>query len=215
MAFLLLLSLALCSLASPLLKRQAPAGVPQYVLDYAPIVYLYSGEKYLPSDIGAQLNNTHPDLNFTAITDGPKPLTLDNLNDLNNVNGANDGANVYLTSNENVATNPAYLNGVLPDSKGSTSPAVSCAVIVVDRGSNSVDAFFMYFYAFNYGGSYVGYVIGDHVGDWEHNMVRFQNGVPQAVWYSQHSNGEAFTYNATEKYNNGIRVGDAALLFPR
>ena len=30
-------------------------------------------------------------------------------------------------------------------------------------------------------------------------MIRFQDGVPQAVWYSQHNNGEAFTYEAVEK----------------
>jgi hypothetical protein len=33
----------------------------------------------------------------------------------------------------------------------------------------------------------------------EHNMVRFSNGVPQVLWYSQHASGEAFTYGATEK----------------
>lgn len=32
-------------------------------------------------------------------------------------------------------------------------------------------------------------------------MVRFENGTPQAVWYSQHSNGEAFTYEAVNKTN--------------
>lgn len=30
-------------------------------------------------------------------------------------------------------------------------------------------------------------------------MIRFQDGVPQALWYSQHASGEAFTYNATLK----------------
>lgn len=30
-------------------------------------------------------------------------------------------------------------------------------------------------------------------------MVRFENGEPQAVWYSQHSGGEAFTYDAVLK----------------
>lgn len=30
-------------------------------------------------------------------------------------------------------------------------------------------------------------------------MIRFSNGVPQAIWYSQHAGGEAFTYAATEK----------------
>jgi hypothetical protein len=33
----------------------------------------------------------------------------------------------------------------------------------------------------------------------EHNMVRFQNGAPKAVWYSQHEYGEAFSYAAVPK----------------
>ena len=45
--------------------------------------------------------------------------------------------------------------------------------------------------------------LGDHIGDWEHNMIRFENGDPVAIWFSQHGNGEAFTYNAVEK--EGIR----------
>jgi len=35
-------------------------------------------------------------------------------------------------------------------------------------------------------------------------MVRFENGTPTAVWYSQHNNGEAFKYPILEK--NGLRV---------
>lgn len=34
-------------------------------------------------------------------------------------------------------------------------------------------------------------------------MIRFANGTPQAIWYSQHASGQAFTYNAVEK--KGIR----------
>lgn len=33
----------------------------------------------------------------------------------------------------------------------------------------------------------------------EHNMVRFENGVPRSVWYSQHEYGEAYTYAAVQK----------------
>jgi hypothetical protein len=196
------LALAAYALAAPLERRQAPSGVPSYVVKYAPIVRLYSSETYLPSDIGAQLTNTNPTLNFTAITNAASPLTLDNLNSLNDLGGVN----VYLTSKDNVEENPGWILGVKPDSTGKTDGAVSCAIIVNDHGGGLVDAFYMYFYAFNYGGTYFGFTIGDHVGDWEHNMIRFQNGQPQAIWYSQHNNGEAFTYSATKKYNNGLRV---------
>ena len=30
-------------------------------------------------------------------------------------------------------------------------------------------------------------------------MVRFRDGIPTAVWYSQHEYGEAFTYEAVRK----------------
>ena len=66
----------------------------------------------------------------------------------------------------------------------------------------------MYFYAYNWGGTVLGsqeLQFGNHVGDWEHNMVRFANGVPQYVWYSQHANGQAFKYAAVEKGDDGAR----------
>ena len=36
-------------------------------------------------------------------------------------------------------------------------------------------------------------------------MIRFVDGVPQAVWYSQHGNGEAFRYSVVEKHSDGRR----------
>jgi len=33
----------------------------------------------------------------------------------------------------------------------------------------------------------------------EHNMVRFKNGLPQAVWFSQHDYGLAISYEAVQK----------------
>lgn len=185
-------------------SAQAPSGVPSFVTEFAPIVHLYSVDPYRPSDIGAQVVNTQPEVNFTTVTGEPNPLTLDNLNQLNN-----DGQ-VYLTSISNPTTTPgpAYLYGVAPDAQGKTNNATSCAIIVVDHGNGAVDAFYMYFYAFNFGGLYLdNYInIGNHVGDWEHNMVRFGNGTPTAIWFSQHSGGQAFSYKAAEKYNGGVRV---------
>lgn len=72
-----------------------------------------------------------------------------------------------------------------PDASGKTDGAVSAAIIVNDRGSGRVDAFYMYFYAFNPGPPVFGQEVNNHVGDWEHTMVRFLDGVPQAVWFSQ------------------------------
>jgi hypothetical protein len=211
-------------------RREALSGVPDYVLQYAPMVYLYSQDVYFPSDLGAQLQHIQPQVKFKPVSGGPDILTLDNVNELNEFGNAN----VYLTSTDNPTTYPDWLGGVKPDDSGKTNGAKSCAIIVNDHGSGLVDVFYMYFYAFNWGGLYLDYMtIGNHVGDWEHNMVRyaiwkisgtcftqalanpctfdrrFQDGAPQAVWYSQHANGEAFMYSVVEKYSDGLRVSPA------
>ncbi|KAF2741400.1 hypothetical protein EJ04DRAFT_480750 [Polyplosphaeria fusca] len=193
--FLSIAALAVAVSAAPAKfeKRQAPSGVPDYVLKYAPLVWLHSAEQYFPSDIQAQLTNSNPQVNFATVS-GPNPLDLNNLNQL--------GGDVYLTSKDDVTKNPQWIKGAKPDGNRKTNNAVSAAVIVNDKGSGNVDAFYMYFYAYNWGGIVAGLPdlqFGNHVGDWEHNMIRFANGVPQYVWYSQHSNGQAFKYSITEK----------------
>ena len=51
--------------------------------------------------------------------------------------------------------------------------------------------------------SVLGLRYGNHVGDWEHTMVRFVNGVPDTVFFSAHSGGFAYKYSALEK--DGVR----------
>lgn len=184
---------ALCASATHLAKR-APEGVPDFVVKYAPIVYLHSEDPYRPSDIAAQLVNTEPKVDFKAVSD--RQFTLDNLADLNNLGGEK----VYLTSKVKPDLNPEYLLGKLPDDAGATNGAVSSAIIVNDHGDGTVDAFYFYFYANDRGALN----IGDHVGDWEHSMIRFVNETPSALWYSQHSNGQAFKYSTVQKYEDGV-----------
>ncbi|KAI4113981.1 MAG: hypothetical protein LQ345_005154 [Seirophora villosa] len=155
----------------------------------APLVWFHSEEKYFPSDIGSQVDNTRPEIDFAVVEGYPTPLTLDNLDSLN----ANNGTDVYLTSKEDITKAPAWLNGVKPDTSGKTEGAVSATVIVNDHGNGHADVFYMYFTAFNWGGT----VLGQE--DWEHNMIRFVDGTPTQVWYSQHGFGQAFTYDCLEK----------------
>ncbi|KAF2109218.1 hypothetical protein BDV96DRAFT_503230 [Lophiotrema nucula] len=190
---------AVVSAAPAKLERRQGASVPDFVLKYAPIVYLDSSEQYFPSDIGAQLANTNPEVNFNTVS-APNPLDLNSLNQL--------GGDVYLTSKVDITTNPQWLKGIKPDGNGKTNGGFTAAIIVNDKGGGNVDAFYMYFYAYNWGGEVLGIdnlQFGNHVGDWEHNMIRFSNGVPQYVWYSQHSNGQAFKYDITQRHSDGIR----------
>jgi hypothetical protein len=148
----------------------------------------------MPSDLAGQLTHTIPEINETVDSTAPNPVTLGNLNDLNEV--GNGGVNVYLTSKEGIEALPTWFGGVTPNSAShETVGATSCAIITVDKGNGLLDAFFFHFYAYNRGDwvlNLQALEFGDHVGDWEHNMVRFQDGVPQAVWYSQHCKYPSF-----------------------
>lgn len=167
----------------------------------APLVWLDEAERYFPSDIYAQVKNTDPSINYTQIPNLPHPLTLDNLSALNEY--GRHGLNVFLTSSVDVETSPFWLEGIVPNSSGKSVGARSCAIIINRRGQGQVDAFYMYFYAYNLGNTVLGQELGDHIGDWEHNMIRFVNGEPTQIWFSQHGNGQAFTYAAVEK--EGVR----------
>jgi hypothetical protein len=140
-----------------------------YLTSAAPLVHLDQNELYLPSDIQNQLNNTYSALNFTATPNAPSPLLLSDLEQLNPLGNCTQfgSCQIYLTSKDNVTINPPWLYGVLPDPVTfETIGARSCAIIVNDHGNGIVDAFYMYFYAFNLGETVLGQVLGDHVGDW-------------------------------------------------
>ncbi|KAF2146347.1 uncharacterized protein K452DRAFT_283624 [Aplosporella prunicola CBS 121167] len=188
-----LLGAASSSAATASLEKRAAEGVPQYVLDYAPLSYLHHSEAYFPASIPAHLTHVQPETNYTPITSAPDPLTLDNLDQLSDA--------VYLTSKDDVTTDPAWLRGSKPDCAGATGEDPTAAVVLVEKGTGILDAFYLYFYAYDWGGAYLSGAIqaGNHVGDWEHNMVRFENGTPTYVWYSQHSNGQAFAYKVLHK----------------
>ncbi|KAI9777210.1 MAG: Vacuolar protein sorting-associated protein 62 [Peltula sp. TS41687] len=74
-------------------------------------------------------------------------------------------------------------------------------LIVVQKEDGIVDAFWFFFYSYNLGNQVL-VRFGNHVGDWEHTMVRFKNGKPKAVYYSEHFFGQAYTYEAVEKISN-------------
>ncbi|XMA19656.1 hypothetical protein WAI453_012447 [Rhynchosporium graminicola] len=187
------------ALRKELAKSLNGTSIPDFVLEYAPYVYLHKDDVYLPSDLAKHLENTHPTVDFKDVKGGPDVWTLDNLNSLNDL-GGHGGKNVFLSSKEDLTTRPDFLHGQAPDPLTyRTDNATSCVVIVVDKGDGVIDAFYMYWYIFNDGPAALGHQVGNHLGDWEHNMIRFQNGTPTAVWYSQHEFGLALTYPAVEK----------------
>lgn len=241
--------------------------IPEYVLEYAPLVHLFSGEEFWPGDIAEHLIYTTPQLNYTPVQAAWKHPSLHDLNELNQWEM---GQNVFLTSNDDVEGRPAWLGGEInvpkpvpnqpdpeepiddgpvhddgddrgewydsggwPDTVGpriheqkedsedsfhagelrkryagkrvqggrSDAPAV---LVLVDKGNDIVDAFWFYFYSYNLGNTVLNVRFGNHIGDWEHCMVRFYKGRPKALFFSAHTAGEAFSYEAVEK--QGKRV---------
>ncbi|KZM19607.1 uncharacterized protein EKO05_0004221 [Ascochyta rabiei] len=171
------------------------------LISTAPILYLHPEETHFPTDLATFLTHTTPRTNYTAVPDAPKPLTLANLDQL--------GADVYLTSKDDVTTDPEWLKGTTPDTNGFTS-GTNSAIVINNKSDSSVDVFYFYFYAFNPGTSVLSLPFlnfGTHVGDWEHVMLRFASATsaPDALWLSQHGNGQAFRYAAVEKAGGAVR----------
>jgi len=52
----------------------------------------------------------------------------------------------------------------------------------------------------------LGTSFGDHVGDWEHVMIRFQDSLPTAIYLSQHDSGTAYSWDAIIKNPDGRPV---------
>jgi hypothetical protein len=261
--------------------------IPDYVLEHAPYIHLYSGEHFWPCDIAEHLIHTTPHLNYTALqasSDHPNLTHLDYLNSW--------GRFVYLQSDDNVEDRPEWLGGetnipTIPDdsdsdnwadwerpksegftrdkageaeswfhsgigdtiekggirsslppsatptpsagdggqqlqqdgdnsSRGrrrrrslhqklvggrSDAPAV---LVVVEKDDGVVDAFFFFFYSYNLGNTVFNVRFGNHVGDWEHTLIRFQHGEPKAVFFSEHNFGEAYHWDAVEKIGKRV-----------
>lgn len=84
-------------------------------------------------------------------------------------------------------------------SPGGRSPAPAF-LITVEKANNTLDAFWFFFYAFNRGARVTGIQYGNHVGDWEHVMVRFQDRKPSGVFLSAHEWGSAYEFDVMEKF---------------
>ena len=188
--------------------------IPQYVLEYAPLVHLFAGEEFWPCDMAEHLNHVTPEINYAPIMRS-EILNLTNLNDLNQYD---HGRYVYLTSNDNVEDRPDWLGGaknipVIPDEdetlqqpvRGGRSDAPAI-LVVVEKGDGVVDAFWFFFYSYNLGNKVFGIRFGNHVGDWEHTLVRFQDGKPQYVFVSEHFFGEAYDYDVVEKVGKRVSI---------
>ena len=140
-------------------------------------------------------------LNYTAIE--PQPAVLD----LHNMNLANEHA-VYITAKDDPSLDPDWMLSEYGRPRDGYSQSTSI-IVVVPKG-DVVDAFYFYFYSFNLGNAVLLRRYGNHVGDWEHSLVRFRNGIPEAVYCSEHAFGSAYKYACLE--HEGVRVSGRCVI---
>lgn len=180
-----------------------PGSIPSYVIDHAPVVYLYAEERYLPYSIKSYVTNL-----FAQDADGNNitgPLTIQDLEYIGKKTKASYD-DIYLTSLTDFNADPDWVTGRynVPEIETGRLKHAPAVLIVVDKGGGWVDAFWFYFYSFNLGPFVMGAgPYGNHVGDWEHSLVRFYNGEPQIVWMSAHGGGAAYKFNTMEMYDRG------------
>ncbi|CAH7680937.1 expressed protein [Phakopsora pachyrhizi] len=123
--------------------------IPSYAIDYAPLVYLHSEEKFWPSNYKTHLDNVQPEIDFKIVpsfaASGMNTQTFLRSSNLLNLT---DHDQMYLTSKDSIFKVPMakwiYGEGK-PDENGkSAAPAL---IIAMDKtqqvGSGWVDVFYM------------------------------------------------------------------------
>lgn len=195
-------SFLLKPIPSKLTYNPEPTTIPEYIPKYAPVVQLYSEEVYLPGDIQEYVTHFKLATETSNVTDR---LSLENLNSLARTTRSVFGAKteLYMTAQDVWETDPDWVTGEgnIPKlSTGELAKAPS-VLITVDKG-DYIDAFWFYFYPFNLGPFVMGAgPYGNHLGDWEHSLVRFSKRTqkPEIVWMSAHGGGTAYWFDSMGK----------------
>lgn len=202
--------------------------VPDFVLKHAPFVHLHKAERFFPTDMAKFINHMNVGNHGIIVEDSNTTnITLSNMASLNQYNDSvslesRDNVEMrpsWLYSHRNIPipfqpkkdfaaeydqsamqilkARAASSFGHKPNEQGySAAPAV---LILVDKGNSTLDAFWFFFYAYNFGQTVLGLRFGNHVADWEHCMVRFQHGNPTGIFLSEHTGGVAYEWKAVEK----------------
>jgi hypothetical protein len=182
--------------------------VPQFITDFAPVVHLWSEERYLPYSIEKYVQ--HFTLDAADGNNSVKGQRL-RIQDLQYF-GANatgiegpsrpQQTDLFLTALDEFARDPEWIRGNhnLPEIESGRIRDAPAVLICVDKDDGAIDAFWFYFYSYNEG-PYVmgGGPYGNHLGDWEHSLVRFRDGQPELVWMSAHGGGAAYEFDVMEK----------------
>ncbi|EFP80510.2 uncharacterized protein PGTG_06466 [Puccinia graminis f. sp. tritici CRL 75-36-700-3] len=194
--------------------------LPQFALDFAPLVYLHSDEVFWPSDLNQHFDNVQPQINFTTLESYlvSAQTTQDFLgsNNLQSIEPTQQEI-TYLSSKQPIfdLDKASWLRGVGPPDQSGRSAAASI-IIAVDKtqqvGPGWVDVFYLFFYSYNRGNYFYNNRFGDHVADWENTMIRFKDGKPMYVTPEAHG-GQVMLGNSAFKYEVLERVNGRPVVY--
>ncbi|CED83091.1 Vacuolar protein sorting-associated protein 62 [Phaffia rhodozyma] len=190
---------------TPPIPPQSSGPVPPYVLTYAPLVHLSTDELYWPSKISTHLEHTTLRFspNRTTVPNLPPPGTLipDTLGFLGNRSELFLEAGVMDEAFK--AGHADWLGSEYGKPDNNARSEAEAVIILVDKseiiGEGYLDAFYFTFYSYNEGNTLFDIRFGDHVGDWEHIMIRFYQGMPQQIFLSEHAFGEIWPFDVIDK----------------
>lgn len=173
--------------------------------DYAPSVYLYPAEMWLPSSIDYYAQYVRLECGNRVISDDI--LTLEAA-ELPEGKGGAENNLCYLTPKVPFGDpydQPTWLRGQDPSS-GNVPVYVNIYQDERDpKTESNFIAQYMFFFPYNYGKNVcmdvapndkcfgARRVLGSHVGDWELVSIRFVNGLPKSVHVGAHGNDEPNT----------------------
>ncbi|WAQ82267.1 hypothetical protein PtA15_2A584 [Puccinia triticina] len=184
-------------------------GVPEFVLEYAPLVHLNSKEPFWPASLEEHLRHTilHEPDGQASRPPEEDPCSILAQRRFNH-------EKCFLTAAVDVRPAPLDHPWLVSeegkpgsDRKSPVSPVI---LILVDKSNitgvpGTLDAFWFFFYSFNLGPTVANIHFGNHIADWEHCMMRFENGRPKAAHLSAHADGRSYTYECLEKLGDGKR----------
>ncbi|KAI7962308.1 hypothetical protein MJO28_000402 [Puccinia striiformis f. sp. tritici] len=117
--------------------------LPQYALDFAPLVYLHSDEVFWPSDVNTHFDNVQPQINFSSVQSAPQ-TTQDFLRSSNiqKIDSSQQEL-IYLSAKEPIfdLDSAPWLRGVGPPDKSGKS-AAAAIIIAVDKTQQGLSFIF-------------------------------------------------------------------------
>lgn len=194
---------AICGLMSTPATAITPE-VEELIRSWSPLVWLHSEEKFLPSSVEFFLPEvTVQDNQSVIIQDYVTP---------ENIIGGEASLTLHMQTREPLDCPSCYNLGMFFGQAIENGGVPTYTIYrEYDDAFKTLDVSYFAFYPYNRGkdacvgvpinGSCAGAEknLGNHVGDWEHNALRFRNGQPYMIHLNVHSFGAYYEWNETTK----------------